>query len=292
MKITVRLRGGLGNQMFQFAAGAALAKKLNAQLFLDKSDSSLKLHHYSLEKFNLDCKYVKKNAFFNKFMEFLLIINYKIKRYFNIDLVKNMFYFEKSPAYESHFFDVKKSKYLIGYFQSEKYFLNYKEFILKQFQFPDNLNNKNKILLERIHGTNSVSVHIRRGDYITNPSASQVHGNCCDNEYYNNSIKYLQNLYKDIELFIFSDEIEWVKKNMPFNCVCHYIENNKEENPIEDLRLMSNCKNNIIANSTFSWWGAYLNSNENKIIIAPKNWFSNADLNSKIDIIPSSWVRI
>jgi len=152
---------------------------------------------------------------------------------------------------------------------------------------PDKLNNEiSKIMQD----TNSVSIHIRRGDYIANPITFQYHG-LCSMEYYKKAIQYInENINRPI-FFFFSDEIDWVKDNLKIPKDCYFIDHNKMENDYLDLWLMSQCKHNIIANSSFSWWGAWLNTNKEKIVIAPKKWFNNAAIDTT-DLIPEEWLII
>jgi len=137
---------------------------------------------------------------------------------------------------------------------------------------------------------NSCSIHIRRGDYTSNVN-SNIHGTC-SLEYYKKATEYMQNKYKDIYYYIFSDDITWVKENLKLeNAV--YIESEEKRIPHEDIYLMSLCSNNIIANSSFSWWGTWLNNNLNKTVIAPKRWFEDNKLHAQSqDIVCDSWIKI
>jgi hypothetical protein len=198
---------------------------------------------------------------------------------------------EKYFNYQSDVFDISDNIFIRGFWQSEKYFLEYRNTILQEFSFKSKLSEKNLATKKRIQSCTSVSIHVRRGDYISNPSANKVHG-VLDENYYKRAIDKLD---IDGALFVFfSDDANWVKNHLApiilnsdnFIVVDH----NHASESYNDMRLMSLCKHNIIANSSFSWWGAWLNTNPNKIIIAPKNWFSiDKDTN---DLIPKSWIQV
>ena len=140
---------------------------------------------------------------------------------------------------------------------------------------------------------NSVSVHVRRGDYVLDKNTQEFHG-VCGVDYYLDAIKLIASKMDDLLLVFFSDDTEWAIeefKNLPYSLI--FIDHNKGENSWKDMFLMSNCKHNIIANSSFSWWAAYLNQNQNKMVIAPKQWFADPTKNSETsDLIPESWIRL
>lgn len=139
-----------------------------------------------------------------------------------------------------------------------------------------------------IQRKNSISIHIRRGDYL-NPANSSVFGNICTLSYYQKSIKWFNDSFQDISFFVFSDDITWVKENLQFPSEVYYIDWNSGNNSWEDMCLMSLCKHNIVANSTFSWWGAWLNSNPEKLVLCPPK-YTNSD--NGIDLFPKTWIRI
>ena len=136
----------------------------------------------------------------------------------------------------------------------------------------------------------SVCIHIRRGDYVEDIITNQFHG-VCNLDYYYRSIEYIASKIKNPYFFVFSDDPLWVKQNLILKYPCDYIDQNFGKKDYEDMRVISKCKHNIIANSSFSWWGAWLNINPNKIVIAPKNWFKSKAINTK-DLIPESWFKI
>jgi hypothetical protein len=299
--LTVYCQGGLGNQLFQFVAGYFLAKKNKINLRINIESFNSYDREFELDRFpeirKLKIPKIKKYNFFFKIYLYFYHKFYKILKILGVCKFINYFFFldkqefEKSPyVFNGDLLKEKivKNVSMTGFFQSEKYFINYKKIVLKLFQFPKI---KDKLLqkyLNLIKNKNSVAIHIRRGDYLNNPKVSYVHG-ILKEDYYKKSISYLKKIVKNPIFFIFSDDIELVKKTFFFF--------NKEKfifidakSSINALHLMSNCKHFIIANSTFSWWGAWLSKNKHKIICAPKKWI-RAKISTP-DIIPDSWVKI
>ncbi len=288
--VIVNLIGGLGNQMFQYAAARRIAYVNNTELKLDISSfTAYKLHSYSLNNFSiLESIASKKDIAIYKNLKgiYKLINKFKIKC---LPYYKCSYLREKNYHFDSNILKVPGNVYLEGYWQSEKYFNDIKEIIHQEFCVKYNLEARNKELAKVINDCESVSIHIRRGDYVKNKTTNQVHG-VCSLDYYYKAIDIILEKCKNPYFFVFSDDHEWVKKNIKLKKKIIYIEHNSAEKNYEDLRLMSLCKNNIIANSSFSWWGAWLNTNPNKIIMAPKKWFNN-NLNTT-DLIPKNWIII
>lgn len=277
--ITCSLVGGLGNQMFQYAAGRALAERNNTGVALDLSwfnqefDTSITPRHYELSCFALD-------VFVSKFR---VTTREKIKR----RLAKK--YTEPHFNYDPSFINLPKNTVLNGYFQSEKYFVEVRDILLNDFSWVAGPTGNNRGLLKQIESDpSSVSVHIRRGDYVSNKNAAKFHGLTSVN-YYKAAVKEMTKHVKNPNLYVFSDDPEWCKNNLKFTQQTIYISHNTDGS--EDMRLMKNCKHNIIANSSFSWWGAWLNNNPGKIVIAPKQWFSHSESNTN-DVIPDLWQKL
>ena len=286
--LTVYCQGGLGNQLFQFIMGYILAKKnkINLRINIERYNSYDR--QFELDRFpeirKLNIPKIKSNKF------------YKILKISGIYKIMNFFFFNKNEFEKSPFVfngnllekKILKNVSIIGFFQSEKYFIHYKKIVLKLFSFPkikDKLVQKH---LNLIKNKNSVAIHIRRGDYLNNPKARYFHGILGEN-YYKKSISFIKKKVKNPTFFIFSDDIELVKKNHPFFNNKKYIFTDTKSS-INDLYLMSNCKHFIIANSTFSWWGAWLSKNKHKIVCAPKRWV-RARISTP-DIIPENWIKI
>lgn len=283
----VKIIGGLGNQMFQYAYAKALEQsgyevKIDITAFL-----TYKLHGgYQLDKYKIDLKpstidenkILYKNNIFFKILKKLGIENAKIKQ-------------EKSLLFDSNFLKIGNNNYIEGYFQSEKYFKNIREVLLKQFIIKQETSNYTKKIEKKIIvSKNSCALHVRRGDFVSSTNI-HIHG-VCDMGYYKKAMKYLEEKVGDMDYFIFSDDIDWVKENLDVQNAI-YIESKEKRLPHEDIYLMSLCSHNIIANSSFSWWGAWLNQNKNKIVIAPKRWFVDEKMQKQSrDIVCESWIKI
>lgn len=290
--IITKLVGGLGNQMFQYAAGRAVAHRSNMPLKLDITYfETFKLRSYQLGCFNIledfasteDIERFKLHR-----RQAVAFVYYKIRAkllpWYRQKLIK-----QQGFSYDPDIFKIKKSAYLDGYWQSEKYFADISDIIHREFTIKHKPNDINSQMLAKIDNVNSVSLHIRRGDYVNNKESYDFHG-VCSLDYYKKSIKVIISQVHNPIFFIFSDDIEWAKTNLKIEYPLVFIDNNYN-NDYEDLRLMSNCKHNIISNSSFSWWAAWLNRNPNKIVLAPKRWFANQNINTK-DLIPESWIKI
>jgi hypothetical protein len=268
--IISKLIGGLGNQFFQYAAARYLAEINAVELKLDLSEfKSYKLHKYSLKYFNIIEKIASQK-----------------------DLKKVKHVNEKYFHYDKNFKKNGKNTLLKGYWQSEKYFNEISSIIKNDFKIKSKLKGRNLSVSKKIADCNSVSLHIRRKDYKPNSYKDQIF-DLLNEDYYRAAISNLSKKEKNLFFFIFSDDHKWVKNNIKLDYPFINVDHNTAATNYEDLRLMSLCKHNIIGNSTFSWWGAWLNGNKNKSIYAPKKWFNkNAkNLNSK-DIIPKKWIRI
>lgn len=285
--IIIKIIGGLGNQMFQYVYAKALQQKGHEVKIDISAFETYKLHGgYQLDKYNIDLESSTKDEN-DKFYKNTFF--YKVLRRFGMDFSRRIK--EKSLVFDNRFLEIEDNSYLDGYFQCEKYFKDIREIILKQFTINLELSSYAKEIENKIlNSQNSCSIHIRRGDYIVGNNIN-IHG-ACDIEYYKKAIQYLEEKVENINYFIFSDDIEWVKENLAIENAI-YIDSKEKRIPHEDIYLMSLCKNNIIANSSFSWWGAWLNQNEKKIVIAPKRWFADDKLESQSkDIVCESWVRI
>ncbi len=267
--IVSQLTGGLGNQLFQYAAGKALAERNGADFALDISSYKKVWRPFVLDEFNITAKKANRwDIFRAKYFPF------------GKKFVEPHFHFFPK------FFDIKGNAYIEGLFQSEKYFKNIKEDIRKEFtpripiaeKFPD--------IAQRITYSEAVAVAIRRGDYLTKPHLYNI----LTPEYYKKTIRLMSERVHNPVFFFFSDDIEWVKENIPCPDNSVFVSDGKMTGP-EEFVLMTLCKHNIIANSTFSWWAAWLNKNPEKIIIAPKKWFTDV-LKDTRDVLPDGWIKI
>jgi len=286
--IAINLRGGLGNQMFQYAAGLSLAKKNNCELLMDTSWFENIDPKDTMRKYELDCFLLDQNIVDKADIELAGEMN-RLGLVLNRIKKSNYFteYVETSTRFDKKFYSLKGNVYLVGYFQSEKYFKEIRPELLHTFSFKDKPNLKNKQIIENANSQNSISIHVRRGDYVSNKNSNKFHG-VQGLDYYKKAIKLIESKIKEPHYFVFSDDIEWCKKNLLLVKNATFVSNSRGS---DDLRIMIECKHNIIANSSFSWWGAWLGSNGDKMVVAPMNWFKSKEADSS-DIIPSRWQRI
>ena len=289
--IITKLKGGIGNQMFQYAAGKALAEHHGVEMKLDISDFQFYTNRwFSLNHFNINAE-IATDEDISKFIgknksKSLMILRERLGRL--LPLKRRKIYYEPHFHYDNKFFNLPAHIYINGYWQSDKYFNNIKSSILKEFSFKEPLEGLNKELSEKILSCKSVSIHIRRGDYVSNRLTYFTHG-VCGIEYYINAINSIAKQVDEPHFFVFSDEPEWTMQNIKSAYPTSYISHNLKQNDFEDMRLMSLCRHHIIANSSFSWWGAWLCNNQNKIVIAPKKWFNEYKADTK-DLYPEDWI--
>ena len=285
--------GGLGNQMFQYAAGRSLSLRLNLPLFLDISDlTNYKLHYgYQLNHIFRGQFDIANNSLLGEVLGFQN--NFALKRILKYDSLKFLrsrhYVIEPFFKYTDISGDISQKAYICGYWQSEKYFKEHAAIIRDDFRFKSELNEINSKISQLILSVNAISIHIRRGDYISSKSTNALLG-ICPLDYYDAAIKKISSKVSRPHFFIFSDDVEWVKKNLKINHDHYFINHNHGSDSFNDMRLMSMCKHHIIANSNFSWWGAWLNSRKDKIVIAPKNWFKKPVDNR--DLIPQTWLTV
>ncbi|RYX82273.1 alpha-1,2-fucosyltransferase, partial [bacterium] len=203
---------------------------------------------------------------------------------------KRKLFKEENPwHFEPDLFHVSSNIYLDGYWQHYKYFENISPQILKELVVKEAYSPSIKIISNSIiNDVNSVSIHIRRGDYLTDKEAFQLMGLMPIN-YYKTAINYIKQKLTNPNFYIFSDDLDWVKSNLKIDAPTYYIDGGKD---YIDLELMSKCKHNIIANSSFSWWAAFLNNNSAKIVIAPNQWVVPPEINKRIELIFPSWIKI
>ena len=197
---------------------------------------------------------------------------------------------ERHFHFDSAILKLPDNVYLEGYWQSEKYFLDSEGIIRKEFTVRTEPGEMNRQIAEIIKNTESISVHVRRGDYVTNTTTSQYHGSCSI-DYYREAVGKVVSQVQHPHFFIFSDEPDWVRENLKLPFPVTYIDHNGADKACEDMRLISLCKHHIIANSSFSWWGAWLCANPDKTVFAPKKWFNKPEMNTA-DLLPGSWHKI
>lgn len=279
--------------MFQYAIGRALSLARGVPLRLDVQDfEEYTLHNgYELDRvFNLDAQ-LASGSDVRKVLG-LRAFGPIRQRLFRRQLASfrgpNLFVdnlFGQRPQIST----VPDTCYLMGNWQSEKYFKHVENAIRGDFSFKTPLTGRNTEVAAQIKNSVAVSLHVRRGDIAANPAALAVHGLCSLN-YYRRAIEYVTARVTHPEFFIFSDDMPWVREHLHVEYPCHYIEDNKGPESYNDMHLMSMCRHHIIANSSFSWWGAWLDPRGDKIVVAPDRWFASEFDSS--DIIPSTWTRM
>jgi hypothetical protein len=248
--VIIKLTGGLGNQLFQYAYGRVLSLKKNEKLILDT--------HWFRGRLNRS----------------YMLNNFAIKAF-------------ATPLYTLIF----KTGYLEdtqGEWHSEKYFKDYSDVIRKELTLKRPFSPKAAEFLQKINSTNSVSLHLRGTDYVVG-NKSAFHGTASP-EFYSKAIARIKEKVSNPHFFIFTDDLAWAKEHIEFP-EPHTIVSEAHNPPEEELMLMAACKHNIIANSTFSWWAAWLNPNGGKMVVAPSRWFADEKANAS-DILPPSWIKI
>lgn len=287
----VRLWGGLGNQLFQYSFARCLEKRHGYDTFVfhrGAGDEGIRCLIKDLKDISANDRMVPaywktevtlKHKIIRKIYQKLSILNNKI-------VVEDDLWFKDRLPADNTLYD--------GYWQSYKYLTSIEKELRSEIIFNPSIIDGIPSYKD-VQETQSVSIHIRRGDYL-NEKNKNIFCNC-DFNYYEAAIKLLTSEYRDLAFFIFSNDIQWVKESFDFsqftNSSFSYISNNAPVNAaLRDLYIMSNCKHNIIANSTFSWWGAWLNQNIGKVVIAPKNWYVGVRNKYVNDLIPPSWMKI
>jgi hypothetical protein len=292
--IISKIIGGLGNQMFQYAIGRAISLKYDVPLRLDISGyNDHSLHNgFELKRvFNCPIQIATGNDMYGVTgWQSYPIIRQILGRSCFSTLRRNSFIVEPHFEFWAEVGQVPLNSYLIGFWQSERYFSECHLQIRNDFEFKMPLIFENANLCKQISQLNSVSLHIRRGDYITNPKTNSIHG-LCSLDYYSAAIQYIVERVDAPHFFVFSDDPSWVKNNLKVEFPCIYVDKNNGFESYNDMHLMSLCKNNIIANSSFSWWSAWLNKDPNKIVIAPQRWFAE-DTKVTNDLLPNSWIKL
>lgn len=289
--IKLILSGGLGNQMFQYAAGRALSIRHKAELSIDlyllNKNTKATNRNYELKAFNVEVTLI--DSIFNK-IAIKLFGSIKSKNTRHAFLRRlGIFRDEKAQYYDKGFESLSKESTLFGYFQNENYFKGFSEQLREDFAFRLPLNKKNNEIRHLIEQNTSVSIHIRRGDYTNTNSNLPI----LDIAYYKKAIEYMMSQLNNPSFFIFSDGIDWVRKNLDLSGINHqFIDWNKNEDSYIDMQLMSLCKHNIIANSSFSWWGSWLNKNPNKLVIAPQEWYKGDSGIYPDGFLPKEWITL
>ena len=291
--IVVKLIGGLGNQLFQYALGRHLAEKHQTPVKLDISAfNSQQLRSYALTAFNIHAPLASDDEINN-----ILGAPPGIGKRFTAKLLKRdltdywpTYVKEKKFSFNPEILKLPNDIYLDGYWQSEKYFEDISSILRKEFTLNAEQSAENEKTQSHILSSESVSVHARRCDFVSDESVNRIHG-ICDLNYYVKAFDYIKGIVQNPRFFIFSDDIPWCRSNLDFEHQLTFVDHNGADNSHDDLQLMKQCKHHIIANSSFSWWSAWLNSNPDKLVIAPQRWV-NSDYYDTKDLIPDNWIKL
>lgn len=291
--VIANILGGLGNQMFQYALGRAISLEHGVRLCVDIGEFSRQSIHQGFELtrvFSIGEAQASAEDLYNVlgWQSSRLAIRLLARPEARLLRTKHLVV-EPHFHYFSGIKRVPSSCYLKGYWQSERYFSAVADAIRADFTFRLPLSEENKRIAENIAAVNAVSLHVRRGDYVSNPHTLSVHG-VCSIEYYVRAIRHIAERVPDPVFFVFSDDLDWVKEALRIDHPCHYVDHNRGSESYNDMRLMSLCSHHVLANSSFSWWGAWLNPSDTKIVVAPNRWFARpVDVS---DLLPDGWVRL
>ena len=285
--VVAGLSGGLGNQMFQYAAGRSLALRFGVPLVLDSSwFGGMEPRQFALSPFNIDaeqrvqCPWLTRpgqalaSRFSRRWMPRIMGVPVWREPYFH---------------YSTDFAALTGPVFLEGYWQSERYFREIRYLLLQEFALLEPLPPTSAELLAEISDCDAICIHVRRGDYLSSPMAAKVHA-ICPVDYYRYGIHELRQGLARPHCFVFSDDPAWVRASLFFDCPTTVVDANGPDEAHLDLALMAACRHFLIANSSLSWWGAWLGNQAGKKVIAPSRWFLTSDKDTR-DLLPQSWQR-
>ena len=290
--IFVRLMGGLGNQMFQYALGRRLALQHGVPLKLDISwYEGQDNRSYSLGNLAMEAEIASAEEIFSlkSYSSYFPVqMAWKASQRFLPYYKRRMVKEQKIGTYDPNILYCPDNAWLNGYWQSEKYFQGIKKIICQDFSPRQELLKKVRQIADSIHSNPySVSIHIRRGDYLTEFSQSFA---ACSIDYYKQAISHISAIVDNPHFYIFSDDIKWAKENLALNAAMTFIEPDSKIGDFKDMYLISQCRHHINANSSFSWWGAWLGEKTDSIVIAPNQWFTDKPYPK--DTIPKRWAQL
>ncbi|MCL2389066.1 MAG: alpha-1,2-fucosyltransferase [Elusimicrobia bacterium] len=286
----VKLAGGLGNQMFQYAFAKAHQHKHKTPVLFDKTVYH-PAYNRSFDLAHFNCKMEFTTPAKNRWPKILRKLLKRDGKKFKSNFGAHYFNDVKEShglKFYPHLLENTDNAYYAGCFQSEKYFIDIRDILLKDFTLKEKLNAANSAILEDIKSKNSVSLHIRRGDYITVNNGIHF---AVEQDYYQKAVSYIAEKIKYPYFFVFSDDAKWCKENLKLELPMQIVNINDALHGFYDLELMKNCKHNIIANSTLSWWGAWLNENRDKVVIMPQKW-NLLDTSTYENIFPQGWIKL
>lgn len=291
-KVIARIEGGLGNQLFQYAAARSLADRLGCDLALDlRGLAENGDRPYQLDLYKTRCT-IADDSLLN------VLPSWRSSRRGRMrsriahclpGLYAYPVFWPKDFSYDPRFERIRRPIYMVGYWQTERYFARNRSRLLQDIQLCSPIDADHPTL-DRIRTTNSVALHIRRGDYVSNPAAANYHG-ICDMAYYTEALADLVTREPEVELFVFSDEPDWARTNLGLSVPMYIVDSHAPDQGHLDLELMRHCRHHIIANSSFSWWGAWLCESSGQRVYAPKQWFRDVGIDTS-DLIPANWTLV
>ncbi|MGZ0171051.1 MAG: alpha-1,2-fucosyltransferase [Planctomycetales bacterium] len=284
--IVTRLIGGLGNQMFQYAFGSYLANQTDQELLIDVSGfETYSLHALAINHFSISADQLapgQRRRIPGRYQGTSRLrdaVRQLTGRFQRTDNAPFKLRREKPFGFHSRYLAPRRDLYLDGYWQSEAFFPDMRTRLRQEFNLSDPLSQQSTAIADQMTQCESVAVHVRRGDYVTNPETGRIYRNL-NADYYRACLRNLQQFVPDLRVFLFSNDIDWCRQHLdmgiPFSPVTH----NDASTAYEDLYLMSQCRHAIIANSTFSWWGAFLGADQTgRRVYYPDPWFCPGTLN-------------
>lgn len=289
--IIVNVCGGLGNQLFQYAIGRRIALARGVELVLDTSwyrrlhrRRSVTARQFELGDFHVSARETRpeearkaRNSTHRFWRHFPLIPRYDVVR-------------EVSKRFQPDVFQAKDGTYLLGFWQCPRYFEDIRTVLMEDLAIRVPLSREEKLTEDRIiESQNAVAVHVRRGDYVTLASAAKFHGTC-GVEYYQNAVTEMEQRLGRPNYFVFSDDMEWARNNLSFMRDACFVAGEEGRPSCVGIHLMASCKHNVIANSSYSWWGAWLGRELDRIVIAPKHWSFGGPQSA--EVLPASWIAL
>lgn len=289
--IVVQLRGGLGNQLFQYALGRRLAIDRDVPLKLDTSRFRYDgQRFFRLDRYNINVEVASREDVLRAkggagFVGRMVRLSDRLRPYYRRRIVN-----EAPIGFDQNILGVPRTAYLQGYWQDERYFRSIGSLLRTEVSLKGRPSPASERLAQEIAAHDSVGLHVRRGDYVSHPAASQEFW-VLPQSYYLTASKYFADQLADPRFYLFSDDLDWVRDNLRLDWPTKIVSHNSQATDYEDLWLMSLCRHQIIANSSFSWWSAWLNAYSQKMVIAPAKWFRDPGKNAEFSL-PPDWIRI
>jgi hypothetical protein len=277
--IVTRLDGGLGNQMFQYAFGLYLARKHQTQLALDlHSYQTGPQHGYMLDRFQISAAPLSHQASQRIPKRYRTVGSKWLPDWLRPKVLRRVK--ERPFGFHEKYLNNSDNSYLVGYWQSEKFFPGLRDELVRQFTPIAEVSDASQRVIECMQTVPSISLHIRRGDYVNNSEISQIY-EPLTLEYYRASFERFAEQHEQVQAFVFSNDLQWCREHLRLSATTHFVDHTQRNSAHEDLFMMSHAACNVIANSTFSWWAAYLNNRDDRTAFAPARWFRPGTLNGE-----------